>query len=214
MVTDHLKHYAKRLLGKPTVPPVRGTADAAWYDEAYRVLPKYHDPFWRSHYYPIWTVIVDRVRRQQLRRVVDIGCGPGQFAAMLFQMGEIQQYDGLDFSAHAVEIAKTACPQGRYHVDDATTTDLCRMTPHDVVICMEVLEHVERDDQVISRFQPGIRAICTVPNFDYQSHVRYFTTTAQVQDRYAKLFDDFDVFPILGHHAAHHTYYVMDGVTR
>lgn len=212
---SYLKHLAKRVLGRPTMPPpVKGVADATWYDKAYQALPKYADPYWRSHYYPVWTPIVDRVRRDHLRRVVDIGCGPGQFAQMLFDMGDITQYDGLDFSEHAVRMAREACPKGRFVVGDATQTRLCFDTPHDVVICMEVLEHVPDDVGVIGHFQPGVRAICTVPNFDYDSHVRFFQSTQQVVDRYGKFFDHFDVFPILGHYNEKHTYYVMDGVRR
>ena len=94
-----LSHLVKRALGKPSVPPpVRGVADAGWYDAAYQALPGYAEPFWHSHYYPIWTVIADRVRRDRLQRIVDIGCGPGQFANCLFTLGDIKAYDGLDFS--------------------------------------------------------------------------------------------------------------------
>ncbi len=207
------RHWAKRALGKPSVPPpVKGVADARWYDAAYQAIPSYAEPFWRSHYYPIWTVIADRIRRDRLRRVVDIGSGPGQFANCLFTLADITDYDGLDFSEHAVKMAREACPQGRFHVDDATTTTLCRDTPHDVVICMEVLEHVPEDIAVIGQFQPGTRAICTVPNFDYHSHVRFFTTPEEVRARYSPYFDGFDVFPLIGHHAANRTYYVMDGI--
>ena len=208
-----IRHLAKLVLGRPTVPPpVKGVADATWYDAAYKAIPGYDAPFWHSHYYSIWTVIADRVRRDHLNRVVDIGCGPGQFANCLFALTGIQAYDGLDFSEHAVKMARSACPQGRFHVDDATKTNLCRDTPHDVVICMEVLEHVPEDTDVIRQFRTGTRAICTVPNFDYHSHVRFFTTAGQVEERYSRFFDGFDVFPLIGHHSPNHTYYVMDGI--
>ena len=208
-----LRHLAKKALGKPSVPPpVQGVADADWYDAAYKAIPGYRDPFYHSHYYAVWTVLADRIRREKLTRVVDIGCGPGQFAGCLFALADIAAYDGLDFSAHAVEMARQACPQGRFHVGDATTTDLCQKTPHDVVVCMEILEHVPADEDVIRQFKSGVRAICTVPNFDYQSHVRFFTTKQQVLERYGRYFDRFDVWPLLGHHNPKHTYYVMDGI--
>jgi SAM-dependent methyltransferase len=208
-----LRHLAKKALGRPTVPPpVNGVADSAWYDAAYQTLPGYAVPFFHSHYYAIWTVICDRVRRDGLKRVVDIGCGPGQFARCLFTLGEITQYDGLDFSPQAVEMAKKACPQGRFVVGDATTTTLCRDVDHDVVICMEVLEHVPADEDVIRRWRTGTRAICTVPNFEYPSHVRHFRTADEVRDRYGRFFDGLDVFPILAHHAPHNVFYLLDGV--
>lgn len=208
----HVKHLIKTLLGKPSVPPVIGVADAGWYDQAYRVAPEYAVPYHHSHYYAQWALVAERVRHAHLTRVVDIGCGPGQFAQCLFEMAGITAYDGLDFSGEAVRMAQRACPQGRFHQDDATTTDLCRTTPHDVVICMEILEHVPQDEDVIRQWVPGIRAIATVPNFPYQSHVRHFTSSAQVIDRYARYFDDLTVLPMRGHYSHDRVFYIMDGI--
>jgi ubiquinone/menaquinone biosynthesis C-methylase UbiE len=206
-----LKHYAKRLLGRPTVPPpVQGVADAAWYDAAYRALDKYAVPYWQSEYYFLWSVLAERIRTAQARRVVDIGCGPGQFATCLFDLTPIEAYTGLDFSAQAVAMAQRVCPQGRFVVGDATTTAIHDDTPHDVVICTEVLEHVPADHAVIDRFKSGVRCLCTVPNFPYSSHVRHFTSAAEVGDRYGQFFDRLDVWPLRA--SANHVYYLLDGV--
>lgn len=206
-----LKHYAKRLLGRPTVPPpVHGVADAEWYDAAYRTIDSYTVPYWESHYYFLWSVLADRIRSARARRVIDIGCGPGQFASCLFGLTAIESYTGLDFSAQAVAMAQRVCPEGRYIVGDATTTTIHDDTPHDVVVCTEVLEHVPTDHAVIARFKPGIRCLCTVPNFPYESHVRHFTSATQIIDRYGEFFDGLDVWPLRGSRA--NIYYLLDGV--
>ena len=213
MLKARLKHLAKRALGRPTVPPpVNGIADAAWYDAAYSAIDAYHEPYWQSHYYFLWCVIADRVRRDKLRRVLDIGCGPGQFAQALFEMAEITDYTGLDFSPKAVEYARKMCTRGVFTVGDATTTDIARKTPHDVVICTEVLEHVPNDADVIRQFATGARCLCTVPSFDYPSHVRHFDTADQVRERYAPFFDRFDVWPLKSYYAPKSVFYLMDGV--
>jgi SAM-dependent methyltransferase len=207
------KHLVKRALGRPSVPPpVRGVADANWYDAAYTAIDAYHAPYWESHYYFLWCVIADRLRRERLRRIVDIGCGPGQFASCLFDMAEIEQYTGLDFSPKAVELARQFCPRGTFVVGDATTTDLAAKTPHDAIVCMEVLEHVPTDADVLRQFTTGSRCLCTVPNFDYPSHVRYFKTVDDVRDRYAKFFDRFDVWALKSYFAPKSVFYLIDGI--
>jgi SAM-dependent methyltransferase len=206
-----LKHYLKRLLGRPTVPPPVGVADAHWYDAAYSAMDGYYGtPYWESPYYFLWSVLADRIRSAGARRIVDIGCGPGQFAACLFGLASIEEYSGIDFSPQAVAMAKRFCPEGRYVVGDATTTTIHDETPHDIVICSEVLEHVPADHAVIARFRPGVRSLCTVPNFPYPSHVRHFSSIDQVRDRYQEFFDRLDVWPLRG--SREHIYFVLDGV--
>src|SRR5436853_5595799 len=80
-------------LGLFTEPP-RPTGiecGSAWYDGAFRDIEEYHRPYPQSRYYFLWAVIVDRVRRSGLRRVLEIGCGPGQLAAFLLDQG-VEQY--------------------------------------------------------------------------------------------------------------------------
>lgn len=207
-----LKHLAKRLLGRPTVlPPVEGVADAKWYDAAYSAYDDYYAvPYWQSEYYFLWSVLADRIRTARLRHVVDIGCGPGQFAACLFGIADIETYHGLDFSAQAVAMAQRVCPRATFVVGDATTTALHQQTPHDVVVCSEVLEHVPGDQEVIARFKTGVRCLCTVPNFPYLSHVRHFSSTDEVVDRYKPFFTDLDVWALRKN--GEHIYYVLDGI--
>jgi ubiquinone/menaquinone biosynthesis C-methylase UbiE len=206
-----LKHYAKRILGRPTVPPpVDGVADAKWYDAAYRALEHYTVDYWQSHYYFLWSVLADRIRTAGSRSVLDIGCGPGQFASCLFGLTGIQEYTGMDFSAEAVAMAKRVCERGRFVVGDATTTTIHQEIPHDVVVCTEVLEHVPSDHEVVVRFRPGVRCLCTVPNFDYDSHVRYFTSADDVAARYGRFFERLDVWALRANQ--NHIYYLMDGI--
>jgi SAM-dependent methyltransferase len=184
---------------------------ADWYDRAYTDIPTYHDHYTRSNYYPLWTVIVDRVRRDKLRRILEIGCGPGQLAAFLLEQG-VESYVGLDFSPTAIDLARQVAPRGHFVVDDARTSQVYTQFDHDAIICTEVLEHIQDDLLVVSRFVPSKRCLCTVPNFPYESHVRHFRDGAEVASRYGRFFRDLDVMTLRSQTAEDVLYFLLDGV--
>ena len=203
-------------LGLITDQPPRTTGfehGSTWYDRAYEDVEEYHRPYAQSRYYFLWTVIADRVRRSSFRRVLEIGCGPGQLAAFLLDQG-VEQYAGLDFSPVAVEMARTNVPGARFVVDDARTSSIYTEFEYDVIICTEVLEHIQDDLLVLSRFPAGTRCLCTVPNFQYESHVRHFRNTSEVAARYAPFFGDFDVAGFKGPQSAAQMYFLFDGVRK
>ena len=205
-----VKYWLRRAVGRTALPPVDGVAGPEWYDAAYRTTPSYAEPYWYSRYYSIWTLMADRIRSAELRSVLDIGCGPGQFAACLFDLAEITKYLGLDFSAETIAMAQRACPQGRFVLGDALTTTLHTDVPHDVTICTEVLEHVPHDLKMLSHFTG--RCLCTVPNFAYVSHVRHFANTSEVEARYGRFFDSYDVLAVRGHASPTEVYFLLDGI--
>jgi SAM-dependent methyltransferase len=211
MIRARLTHYAKRMLNRPSVPPpVKGVADAQWYDANYRVSANYAAPYWESEYLFLWTVLSDRIRTAGARRILDIGCGSGQFASCLFGLTPIVDYTGLDFSAQAVAMAQRVCPQGRFVVGDATSTKIHDETPHDILTCTEVLEHVPADHLVVERFRAGTRCICTVPNFPHETHVRHFKTVEEVAERYRRFFDSLDVWAL--RRSPSQVFFVLDGI--
>jgi SAM-dependent methyltransferase len=163
--------------------------DAAYYDRMYSAKSNYHQPYEKSHYYFLWSVIVDRVRRAGFTKVLEIGCGPAQLANYLVDQG-IELYTGLDFSPHAIEMAKVNVPTGRFVVGDARERTIHTQVDHDVVICTEVLEHIEDDLKVVAAFTPGKTCFCSVPNFANESHVRYFKDAGEVLARYGRFFND------------------------
>ncbi len=82
------------------------------------------------------------------RRVLDAGCGVGYGSAMLARAGAAEVI-GLDLSARAVESAAQGAPANASFVAGdihALPFDAGRF---DVVVCFEVIEHVEGQDEVI-----------------------------------------------------------------
>jgi 2-polyprenyl-3-methyl-5-hydroxy-6-metoxy-1,4-benzoquinol methylase len=181
-----------------------------WYDAVYRTTPRYHTEYTGSHWYPVWTVIASKIPRTA--RVLEIGCGPGQFARLLLDR-RVQSYRGFDFSTEAIAMAKRQSPEGDFSVADALTTPLLDDRTYDTVVCTEVLEHVRDDLRILSRIPAGVRCLITVPSYNSTSHVRFFETSEAVSSRYASLFDDVSVDEVcLTRPPAGERLYLLDGV--
>src|ERR1051325_11510202 len=127
---------ARGLFRRPA-PVIGAERSPEWYDEMFGATPKYHSAYQNSPYYFLWSVIVDRIRRDGLRHVLEIGCGTGQLAAYLLEQ-RVDSYVGIDFSAKAVDYARRMAPGGRFLVDDARTSNIYTEEEHDVLVCTEV----------------------------------------------------------------------------
>ena len=193
--------------------PIKGEEQgAAFYDNSFA-----NDDHWRRHYtesryFPMWTVIADRICRSRVRSILDIGCGPGQVAQLLHDKG-IEKYLGIDFSTERIKQAKTVCPSCDFLAANVFETDLLSTHDYDGIVCLEFLEHVERDVQVLERLRPGVLFWGSVPNFGGKQHVRHFLSSTEVIRRYADHFDDFKV----NEHLANTDgtkYFLMEGVTK
>ena len=83
------------------------------------------------------------------RSVLDAGCGVGYGSALLARAGATDVV-GIDLSARAVEAARAGAPENAAFV----TGDLHELPfedgRFDVVVCFEVIEHVEGQDDVIA----------------------------------------------------------------
>ena len=164
-----------------------------WYDESFESNAHWSFHYTRSPWYYIWTVLTDRIiGGEPAAKVLDIGCGSGQMAQMLFDHG-VRDYVGFDFSSKRIERAKKTVPDFRFEVANAYETDLYRQAEYDTVVCTEFLEHVDEDLMVIDRIPPGKRFLGTVPDFGGGSHVRFFTSAEAVEDRYRSHFGAFNV---------------------
>jgi SAM-dependent methyltransferase len=199
------------------VEPPGEEKGADYYDTLYASSASYKDPYHRSIYYPIWAVIADRARRAGARRagarrVFEVGCGPAQLAVLLFEQG-VGAYTGFDISPTAVEMARRSVPRGEFFVGSALDpASFARAAGADLLVCTEVLEHIGDDLGVVSLFPPGVRCICTVPNFPYESHVRHFRDAGEVAARYGPFFRDLDVMTLRSPRGVDDRFFLLDGV--
>ncbi len=188
-------------------------APASWYDDAYAAVDEYTKPYSESRYLPVWEAICERIPRGA--SVLEVGCGPAQFARMIHDRAISSSYVGFDFSRAAIELARKNLPGTRLEVADARTTDLFTSVDYDTVVCTEVLEHILDDVPIIQRIPKGKQLLATVPNFDYESHVRFFANADEVRARYGSLFESLDITEHC--HAgdpdgSHGVFFLMNGV--
>ena len=206
-----LLRLARRPGARPKTSVLEHEAGPEFYDDSFDALK-----FWRWHYsrspwYYIWTVLGDRLVRMGDPSVLDVGCGPGQIAEMLKDMG-IRSYAGFDFSPKRIEWAQANSPQFRFELADAYSTTLFDDVPYDAVVCTEFLEHVDRDLAVLERIRPGTRFLGTVPDFGGGSHVRFFRSSEEVEERYSAVFDPLEVSTFV-RPGGQSRQFLIDGVT-
>ncbi|WP_095331343.1 methyltransferase domain-containing protein [Helicobacter sp. 11S02596-1] len=170
--------------------------NANFYDELYQSDRAYE----KNVYYPGWEYackILDTAKNEgNAVCVLDIGCGSGEFAKMLFDRG-VKNYQGIDFSAQAISIAREKIPQWqvRFIQQDIFTTDKIAQ-PYSHICIFEVLEHINDDLKILSKILPQTHIIASVPNFYSKGHVRIFEDIHAVQKRYAHLLDFIDFFEL------------------
>jgi len=162
------------------------TFDKQYYDEIYRTDDRTYQRPRTSPYYPMYRMAAEFVRETGCRHVLEVGCGSGVLAEMLIQGGA--DYKGFDISSVGIERAKIRNPSGAFALGDATAVESYNVA-YDVIVCCEVLEHIEQDLKVVSLWRAGVACVCSVPNFLNESHVRHFKSEAEVTERYGKYID-------------------------
>lgn len=86
--------------------------------------------------------------------VLDIGCGSGSIAFYMAKMGK--KVVGIDISSRAIDVCKkTSKILGLSSVtkfEVVNCLDFSSQQKFDLIICTEVLEHLEDDEQIIKNF--------------------------------------------------------------
>lgn len=163
-----------------------GTSD---YDRFYAdegEYASYDAHYKKSHYYPVQKRALEEAVLLGGKKILEVGCGSGAFAELLFDTTDLS-YTGFDFSAVAVEKARTRCGDNSvFSVADARDPQ-SYSEPYDTIICMEVLEHIVDDLLAIQNWRSGCNCVCTVPNFDSHDHVRVFHHENEIKNRYGDL---------------------------
>lgn len=163
-----------------------------FYDYKFVTVHHWKEHYTKSPYFHMWQIIVDKIQREGFKTVLDLGCGPGQMAAMLKDSG-ISGYKGIDFSPFRIAFARKTCPSAEFVEADVVKDDSLETFPYDCVLMLEFLEHIEGDIEVISRIRKGATMFASVPNFPARGHVRHFISKQEVIEHYSGMFSFLDV---------------------
>jgi 2-polyprenyl-3-methyl-5-hydroxy-6-metoxy-1,4-benzoquinol methylase len=102
---------------------------------------------------------------------LEIGCGLGDLGQLVIERG--YPYRGFDFSPEAIQQCRRRFPEGGFRVGDAYEAASYHPQDYNVVIALEVLEHVD-DFRVMENIPPGVRIIASVPNYNDVAHLRLY----------------------------------------
>jgi len=126
----------------------------------------------------------------QSRRMIDIGCGNGAFAAELAARG--WDVIGIDPSTSAIHFARAKHPTIPFHLASAYEDLSSRFGQFPLVVSLEVVEHVY-DPRTFARtvyscVQPGGLAIISTPYHGYLKNLA-LAVAGQMDRHYTALWD-------------------------
>jgi SAM-dependent methyltransferase len=157
-----------------------------YYDRIFTCVDDYRAHYRDSRYFVLWTQVISLLRRLPSPKILEIGCGPGQFAHYLYDEG-FRDYHGFDFSPEAVRRAREVVPQS-FEVGDAAD-EAPYQRDYTVAIILEVLEHVRDDLAILGHLRPRTCVLFSLPTFDDEAHVRFFRAPQEIVGRYQACVD-------------------------
>lgn len=161
---------------------------ANYYDTIYAKSEAYKTHWSLSRYRNLWENVINEIDLK--KPIIDIGCGPGQFALMCAEKG-CKSYLGLDFSSQAISIAQDKCKS--FESVNFVEKDLFSLEVKNnetQYLALEVLEHINDDLGFLQRLKKnneGAKLVITVPTFNDEGHARYFKTAKEWKDRFQKV---------------------------
>ena len=139
---------------------------------------EFYDQLWKGEWKNItligpgirtrYRIILKLFKKYNLQgKIIDIGCGDGTFLSLLPQNRGTQLY-GLDISNEAITQAKKKSYISQLFLGDLTKKETLPQEKFDVVICSEVLEHIQDCSRAIRNIsqliKKGGKLLLSVPH--------------------------------------------------
>ncbi len=192
--------------------------DSSYYDKVFNTSAKYKkQPHELGSYYVLWNYAKEYIIKNNIKLVIDIGCGPGHLALVLQELDI--KYIGIDFSKVAVSQAqlKVTNPNFTFINADAIGFNYNNLISgyniEDILVTsFEFLEHVTKDLEVIKSISPNIKCCFSVPSYNCLGHVRFFRNNHQVKERYSSVMNITNI--INKHHGENKIIFIFIGKTK
>ena len=185
--------YIEKIFSFDEVPDNRFTEGS--YNEMYLESVIYRKHYSDTVYFPVWKYIVDKLFPDD--KILELGCGPGQMAKLLYDKG-IRQYTGIDFSSVAIKMAIGNVPSFTFIQANLNDVDFKEYSDYRI-ISTETFEHLADDTELLKKL-PKRRIIFSVPNFMCANHYRTYNSTDHIKEyyKYVLRISDIKPFPIGG----------------
>jgi len=166
------------------------------YNEMYRDSIMYKKHYSDTVYFPVWKYIAGKLLPGD--KILDLGCGPGQMAKLLYDKG-IRQYTGIDFSKVAIKMATENVSSFKFSCANLNDIDYKEYSDHRI-ISTETFEHLADDIRLLKKLPKG-RITFSVPNFMCENHYRTYNGADQIREYYKDvlIISDIKPFPIGGY---------------
>jgi len=137
---------------------------------------------------PLFAYIIKMLKKIKVKSVLDIGCGDGYMLSRCRDVGI--KGCGFDFSFEAIKLCKDHYKLESVWVGDAREKGHYK-GEYGAYLCIEVLEHVIRDFDIIKHLDSNTLFIFSVPNWASENgaHVRCFISDRQIIKRYGRVVD-------------------------
>ena len=139
-------------------------------------------------YADVWKEIVNILKNIKKLDIIDFGCGNGQFSRYIQNKLDINKYIGYDFSNFAINYANKNNKNINftYEIKNFNNMEKINLT-NKTFICLEVLEHINNDLNIIKKMTSESEFVFSVPNYNSKGHVRIFKDKSEIYKRYDKL---------------------------
>jgi SAM-dependent methyltransferase len=130
-----------------------------------------------------------RLGMVNINNVADLGCGEGHFAKVMVDRKQRPAvYWGVDLDLDIIQTARGRYPGWRFAYGDFFSDKIqMEFVKFDGFLVLNVLEYLEKDEELLRTIPSGRPVIFSVPAFEPEGALRWFKNDVEVRERYSSI---------------------------